>query len=74
VDDGKTWQDAALQPPLGPFTWVSWAFRWTPTQPGTAAILARATDGTGTPQPADRTDPIPDGATGYHRVQVTIKS
>jgi DMSO/TMAO reductase YedYZ molybdopterin-dependent catalytic subunit len=73
VDDGKTWQDAALQPPLGPFTWVSWAYRWTPTQPGITGILARATDGTGNTQPAARADPIPTGATGYHRIQITVK-
>lgn len=74
VDGGQTWQDAALQPPLGPYTWVYWAHAWTPTQPGNTAILVRATDGTGTAQTADQADPIPDGATGYHRIQVSVKA
>jgi DMSO/TMAO reductase YedYZ molybdopterin-dependent catalytic subunit len=73
TDDGESWHDAALQPPLGPFTWVFWAQRWTPPAPGKFALLVRATDGAGAPQTADHNDPIPTGATGYHRVPLTIR-
>ncbi|MGI8857287.1 MAG: molybdopterin-dependent oxidoreductase [Thermomicrobiales bacterium] len=73
ADNGESWRDAALQPPLGPLTWVFWAYRWTPPKAGNYAVLVRATDGAGTLQPAEKTDPIPLGATGYHRVSLTAR-
>ena len=73
TDNGESWRDALLQPPLGPLTWVYWAYRWTPAKPGQYNVLARATDGAGTPQIPQRTDPIPLGATGYHRVSLAVK-
>lgn len=74
ADGGTTWQETTLLPPLGPYTWVFWAARWTPTRPGAHTLVVRATDGTGAPQIATARPPIPDGATGYHRVPLTVKS
>jgi len=73
TDDGESWHAAALQPPLGPLTWVYWAYRWTPPKAGEYKVLVRATDGAGTLQPAASTPPIPLGATGYHRVPLTVR-
>jgi DMSO/TMAO reductase YedYZ molybdopterin-dependent catalytic subunit len=73
TDDGASWQQAALQPPLGALTWVFWAFQWTPPKAGEFKVLVRATDGAGTLQPAESTPPIPLGATGYHRVPMTVR-
>jgi len=73
TDDGKSWQQAALQSPLGALTWVFWAHQWTPPNAGEFKVLARATDGGGTLQPAESTPPIPLGATGYHRVPMTVR-
>lgn len=73
TDDGESWREAALQPPLGPLTWVFWAMRWMPPKPGTYKVLVRATDGTDALQIAKSTPPIPLGATGYHRVSLTVK-
>ncbi len=71
TDSGGTWAEAALQPALGPYTWVYWAFSWTPPAPGGYTLVCRATDGNGNVQIATRRAPIPDGATGLHRVSVT---
>lgn len=74
TDGGRTWADAALQPALGPWTWVYWAHTWTPPVAGAYTLVCRATDGAGNVQIADRRAPIPDGATGLHRVSVTVVS
>jgi DMSO/TMAO reductase YedYZ molybdopterin-dependent catalytic subunit len=73
TDDGTSWEQAALQPPLGTLTWVFWAYQWTPPKAGEFKVLVRATDGGGTLQPAESTPPIPLGATGYHRVPMTVR-
>jgi DMSO/TMAO reductase YedYZ molybdopterin-dependent catalytic subunit len=73
TDDGASWAQAALEPPLGTLTWVFWAYQWTPAKAGGFNVLVRATDGAGTRQPAESTPPIPLGATGYHRVPMTVR-
>lgn len=73
TDDGTSWEQAALEPPLGTLTWVFWAYQWTPPKAGEFNVLVRATDGAGTRQPAAATPPIPLGATGYHRVPMTVR-
>ncbi len=73
TNDGESWQQAALQPPLGALTWVFWAYPWTPPRAGEFKVLVRATDGIGTLQPSESTPPIPLGATGYHRVPLTVR-
>jgi hypothetical protein len=40
--------------------------------PGRHTITARATDGDGETQTADRAEPIPDGASGWHEVVVLV--
>ncbi len=50
---------------------VSGSSSGTPT-PGSHRLEVRATDGTGTVQPRKRVPPIPDGATGWHSVVVTV--
>lgn len=72
VDGAATWAVAELLPSQGPSTWTFWHFDWQPPKAGQYSVLARATDGTGTLQPSRRTDPFPDGATGYHQVRYRI--
>jgi hypothetical protein len=72
TDGARTWQDAHMLPSLGPNTWMFWQFPWQPPDAGEVTLAVRATDGTGTVQPARETDPFPAGATGYHRIHVQI--
>lgn len=71
VDDGD-WQAATLGPDAGIDYWRQWYLTWD-AAPGRHTLAARATDGTGATQPADRTDPFPSGATGWHTVVVTVE-
>lgn len=65
------WREARLAPVPGTDTWRQWVLEWDAV-PGTHRLEARATDGTGATQPADYRPPIPDGATGWHSVEVTV--
>ena len=72
VDGGKTWNEGELKPPRSPYSWVLWAYQWTPTTTGTANIVVRATDGKGQLQDPAAVQPFPDGASGYSTAQVTV--
>ncbi len=71
VDDGP-WAPARLATAVGDDTWRQWVLEWDAT-PGTHSLQARATDGTGALQVEEREAPIPEGATGWHTVQVTVQ-
>lgn len=69
--DGVNWIAADLQQ-IAPLSWVIWRSTWNPPHSGTFSITVRATDGNGELQTNERRDPIPDGATGLHSVEVGI--
>ncbi|HVC35480.1 MAG TPA: molybdopterin-dependent oxidoreductase [Chloroflexota bacterium] len=71
-DGGKTWLATNLRQPLSPLAWTTWTLDWHPSTPGWHRLVVRATDGLGQPQRADVTPPIPDGATGYHSIDVRV--
>lgn len=71
VDDGP-WERARLAPVPGTDTWRQWVWEWTPTAAGSHRIQVRATDATGTVQTAKRMGTVPDGATGWHSVVVSV--
>jgi DMSO/TMAO reductase YedYZ molybdopterin-dependent catalytic subunit len=50
-DSGKNWRDAHLGEDIGPHSFRTWQFAWTPKQPGNYQIAVRATDGSGSTQP-----------------------
>jgi DMSO/TMAO reductase YedYZ molybdopterin-dependent catalytic subunit len=72
VPDSDTllWMDADLQPEIGRAAWRLWTCPFTPT-PGRHRLTVRATDGTGTTQPQARRGNFPNGAHGWHTVDVT---
>jgi sulfite oxidase len=72
TDDGKSWLPAQLEAPLGPLTWRRWQLRLQ-MPPGTHPLTVRATDGAGEVQNERREPPHPSGATGWHRIQVTVR-
>ena len=73
TDGGATWHQATLTPPLSDQTWVFWSWLWRPTIPGPYTLVVRATDGTGKMQTPIKRGTVPDGATGWHIVNVTVE-
>ncbi|WP_433387694.1 molybdopterin-dependent oxidoreductase [Micromonospora sp. KLBMP9576] len=71
VDDGP-WREAALTRVVSVDTWVQWSWRWDAT-PGKHTLAVRATDATGETQTGRRQGVVPDGATGWHTVTVTVR-
>jgi DMSO/TMAO reductase YedYZ molybdopterin-dependent catalytic subunit len=72
LDGGQTWQPANLKRPLGPLTWVLWEYPWQPTS-GQYVIAARAIDLDGNVQSPATASPLPDGASGYDAISVTVR-
>jgi DMSO/TMAO reductase YedYZ molybdopterin-dependent catalytic subunit len=72
VDGGISWNTAKLNPPLSQDSWVLWSWQWQPIQRGQYTITARATDGTGKVQTSQKQGTVPNGATGYHTIQVQV--
>ncbi len=72
TDGGNVWTQASLVPPLSENTWVFWSAQWNPPSKGQYKLMVRATDGTGAVQTAVVTGPFPDGATGYHVVDISV--
>ncbi|MEU6547715.1 molybdopterin-dependent oxidoreductase [Streptomyces sp. NPDC046859] len=70
VDDGP-WLQARLATEDTLDTWRQWSFPWQATR-GSHTLTVRATDRTGTVQTDHRTRTIPDGASGWHSVVVTV--
>ena len=71
TDGGVTWKSASIKDPLSKYTWVLWTAGFTPaTAQGNYKIVVRATDKTGKIQTAEVRPPFPDGATGYHMINI----
>ncbi|WP_448316355.1 sulfite oxidase, partial [Streptomyces sp. CO7] len=73
TDGGAHWRTATLHDPPRTGAWSRWSLPWRPTTPGTAHLLARATDTAGRTQP----ETTPHNTQGYlfdavvrHRVTV----
>ncbi len=72
TDGGRNWNEAIVKKPRSPYSWVLWAYEWTPKAKGDYTIMVRATDGTGQLQDPTFTQPFPEGATGYNSINVTV--
>lgn len=70
IDDG-TWRPAALAALDSNDTWRQWSLAWDAV-PGRHRIDVRATDENGMIQTDVRSEPFPDGATGWHSVVMTV--
>jgi DMSO/TMAO reductase YedYZ molybdopterin-dependent catalytic subunit len=73
ADNGQSWQPAQLEAVLAPLSWRRWRLSLE-LPPGKHALAVRATDGTGRPQDLESRPPHPSGASGYHRIGVTVRS
>ena len=67
------WQPADLGASYTGDTWRLWRFPWRATESGLHTITVRATDNTGTVQTEDTAPPPPDGATGWHQIEFSVR-
>ena len=65
----ESWVEAELSRETTINSWRQWMVTWNAT-PGEHQVRVRATDGTGTTQTSETSDPAPDGATGWHTIRV----
>jgi hypothetical protein len=52
--------------------WAFWRYEWANPASGKHEIQVRATDGNGKLQTSSKSGEWPDGATGYHTVEVNV--
>jgi hypothetical protein len=71
VDD-EPWQEARLAAVPSIDTWRQWTWLWTAT-PGKHRLQVRATDNGGQTQTEVEAPPDPDGATGWHTIDVEVR-
>jgi DMSO/TMAO reductase YedYZ molybdopterin-dependent catalytic subunit len=69
IDDGD-WTEAQLAPEVDADLWRQWVLPHDFT-PGSHTLTVRATGADGEVQTDQRADPFPDGASGWHSIQVT---
>ncbi|GER88617.1 hypothetical protein KDW_27790 [Dictyobacter vulcani] len=72
TDAGNTWKDTTLEPATSKDSWVFWKSSWQPIHAGDYTLMVRATDGTGEVQTTRRQGTVPNGATGFARVKITV--
>ncbi|MEW5989915.1 MAG: molybdopterin-dependent oxidoreductase [Chloroflexota bacterium] len=70
VDDGD-WREASLSTPISDATWVQWQLEWDASA-GDHRLRVRATDATGETQTGTASRPDPDGARGWHTIDVRV--
>jgi DMSO/TMAO reductase YedYZ molybdopterin-dependent catalytic subunit len=70
--DGGPWALAEISEPLSKNAWVQWKLD-SELSAGKHVISVRATDGTGFRQTEAEVSPRPDGAEGWHTIQVTAE-
>jgi DMSO/TMAO reductase YedYZ molybdopterin-dependent catalytic subunit len=70
VDDGP-WREAELAAAINVDTWVQWRYAWD-ADPGQHVLRVRATSADGEVQTGEERDVVPDGATGYDAVGISV--
>ena len=71
IDNGP-WLETTLAASDTPDTWRQWSYRWTDAARGGHTVNVRATDGTGALQTSVVQGTVPNGATGYHSINVQV--
>ena len=70
IDEGP-WRTAELATAISADTWVQWSLDWT-AESGPHSIECRALSADGETQTSDSAPPAPDGAQGWHRIDVSV--
>ncbi|HET8852883.1 MAG TPA: hypothetical protein VFN02_10175, partial [Ktedonobacteraceae bacterium] len=71
TDDGRSWKGADLERTIDTPSWRRWKITLD-LPPGVYPLSVRATDGAGRVQDVVYRPPHPSGASGYHRIVVTV--
>lgn len=71
LGEDADWLEAELSEPLSDNCWRQWVVEWD-APAGTHRLQVRATDGEGALQTDQLRPPAPDGATGWHTIEVTV--
>jgi DMSO/TMAO reductase YedYZ molybdopterin-dependent catalytic subunit len=71
LGENGEWVEAILSEPLSKNSWLQWAVDWD-APVGLHRLRVRATDGDGELQDEEIRPPAPDGATGWHTIQVQV--
>ena len=69
--DDEPWREATLAADGGIDTWRQWKLEWA-AERGSHIIRVRATNAKGQTQTEDRAEVAPDGATGWHTVNINV--
>lgn len=70
IDEGP-WRRAELATAISADTWVQWRLDW-PAESGAHTIECRALSADGETQTSEPADVVPDGAQGWHRIEVSV--
>ena len=70
--DGGDWEEVDLATEVTIDTWRQWRFDFSDAEPGRHTVTVRATTASGETQTDERTDPIPNAATGQHRIEFSV--
>ncbi|MGO2052924.1 oxidoreductase [Glutamicibacter sp. BW80] len=70
--DDEPWQEAELAVEATLDTWRQWRYVWKGGTPGNHSVTVRAYDAAGEMQTSERADPVPNGASGWQRVQFSV--
>ncbi|WP_314423423.1 molybdopterin-dependent oxidoreductase [uncultured Microbacterium sp.] len=70
IDDGE-WRRAELGAAISDDTWVQWRLDWR-AEAGAHTIECRAISADGETQTSEPADVVPDGAQGWHRIEVSV--
>lgn len=70
IDEGP-WRRAQLASAISQDTWVQWSLPWV-ADSGAHTIECRALSADGETQTSEPADVVPDGAQGWHRIEVSV--
>ncbi len=69
--DGGDWLETDIAASAGADSWRQWSLPWEAT-PGRHQVEVRAFDAAGAIQTDERSEPLPDGASGHHTIVVLV--
>ncbi|WP_349931863.1 molybdopterin-dependent oxidoreductase (plasmid) [Glutamicibacter mishrai] len=72
IDNGP-WQEVELATELSADTWRQWRFEWSDATAGNHSATVRMTNAQGELQTEDTAAPVPNGSSGWHRLQFSVE-